>query len=119
MSRPAKIFIVGVVIALAILGAGRAITWKLQSDRDSLVAECEAEGAKANDRLVCEPDTLLSLGSTNGVQAKIAEAQREVTAHTDWSIPAAIFFAIMGALPFAWYFFLARVRELRNAIAGK
>jgi hypothetical protein len=119
MNRPVKIFIVGIVIAAATLCTGRVITWKLHSDRDSLVAECEAESTKTDNRLVCEPETLMRLGSANGIQAKIAEAQRELTTHSDWSISAAILFAIMGSLPFAWYFFLARVRELRNVIVGK
>jgi hypothetical protein len=116
-------FIGGCIGAAAVLGVGQVVSWHLHSDINSLVKQCETESAGTSGKLVCEPDTLVEIGSTTGIQAQIADAQQainlKVSRITEWSVVAAIIVAAGGAAPFLWYFFLARVRELRDTIAGK
>ncbi len=71
--------------------------------------------------LVCVPADLSENATLPGVQGKIVTAYHDKREFEDNK--AAHLFAlalvILGILPAAWYFFLARLRELASAIRGK
>jgi len=71
------------------------------------------------DRLVCDPETLVTLSANGGIQKDITDAYfASRTAATDTQV-AALVIAFLSAIPWLWYFLLRRVVELRNAIGGK
>lgn len=129
MDKPIRFLALGLVVAFLVLIAGRLGEWKLQSDLAALVAQCNEEN-KANrsapgpqwnrDPKVCVPETLLQLGGdTVGIQAKIIYAARMADRAWDLPLTIALVAAVIGALPYAWYFLLRRIRELRDAVIGR
>lgn len=124
MTKPTKIFLIGIVLAAFSFGGGKAYEFWLSKNLRDLEAECVREG-KENppDRfpgiLVCDAESLSNLESGVGIQAGIVEAKQSLTAFTGLPLVIAFSIAILFALPFAWYFLLQRVRELKEAIVGK
>jgi hypothetical protein len=128
MDRPTKILIGAVVTGLLSIGLGFAASKYFESELKNLVQACEVESqhSRATAKhewqkaaLVCEPAALSGLGDTKGIQARIVDTQRKVHAWLDSSRFLAILIVTIGVLPYAWYFLLRRIRELRGAIAGK
>lgn len=113
---------VGVVIAVLVVLGGLANTYRLESKVKTLESMCVEEGK--NDKsewgkfeLVCDAE---SLGMDSvGIQLKVAEAYREARQSREWPYIVAIAILAISIIPLAWYFLLARIRELRDAIAGK
>lgn len=72
---------------------------------------------------VCEPRELRRLGdSVVGMARQIPDAQDQATRWADRALVVFVATAalgIVGLIPWSWYFFLARVRELAAAIRGE
>ncbi|WP_286978181.1 hypothetical protein [Pseudomonas sp.] len=122
MSNPIKIFLAGLAIAFLVLIGQLANTYRLESILKELQAQCIEEGKNdktewADFELVCDAGSL-GVNST-GIQKKVVEANSKVKQSRvlPYNI-VAIILAIFTA-PLAWYFILARIRELRDVLAGK
>lgn len=86
-------------------------------------AQVEWLVAEYDRRTSCDPAVLSTFSNRDaplqGVQAQIAETQSAVSESRSWPKVAAGALLFIGTLPFSWYFFLRRVRELGNAIMGR
>jgi hypothetical protein len=122
MNKSLKFFLVGLVIAVLVVLGGLANSYRLESTVKTLESICVEEGK--NDisewgkfNLVCDAE---SLGMDSvGIQLKVAEAHRKAKQSLEWPYIVAIGILAISIMPLAWYFLLARIRELRDAIAGK
>jgi len=128
MSKPAKIFFLGVVVGLIVLAVGYTLDKREQSALDSLIAKCKTEtmGApkgpwqKFQDvPLVCEPAELLIYPDIIGVQKEVRQSYLGRGDYFFWSQLLAVLVLGVFALPYAWYFLMRRIRELVEAITGK
>lgn len=130
MDRPTKYLVAGATIATVIFIAGYVMSVYETSQVTSLLEKCKAETSQApkgpwlnyqKAPLVCDPATLAELGVNDlvGVQKEIAVARSDVK----WTFANAIMVAaiVFGlfATPYAWYFLLRRIRELRDAISRR
>ena len=103
--------------------------YNAQSKLHALRAECEKPdkyselAKKFGGSTLCDPVELMrmedSTQPTSGVTAQLISAQKELWAVQSWPLPAASILLSLSALPWLWYFFLRRIRELRDAIVGK
>lgn len=130
MDKPTKYLAVGIAIAALICIAGYLTSVYDNSKITSLVEKCKTETSQApkgpwldyqKARLLCDPVELarLSVNDEVGVQREIIIAQLNSGRTFNNAIMlAAIVFALFAA-PYAWYFLLRRIRELRDAIAGR
>ena len=67
--------------------------------------------------LVCDAESL-NMKSV-GIQLEIAEAHRELRRSKEWPYILALGILAVSVMPLAWYFLLARIRELHDAITGE
>lgn len=130
MSKPIKLFFLGVTIGLLALGVGYISSQRNVSKLNELVEKCNAEVMQAPQGpwlnwqkapLVCDPSELYSVRTNElkGIQKEIAEFDLSRNDLFEASKIIAIFSVIVFSLPYIWYFFLRRVRELRDVISGK
>jgi hypothetical protein len=70
-------------------------------------------------KMTCDPLELARSGSYPGIQGQLAAAERDVLRWASWPQISGIAIPLMCSLPWLWYFFLRRIRELREAIVGK
>ncbi len=124
MDKSTKALIIGAVCGLAIASIGVIINWQLQQKLESLVKTCAAERDKtANSSLrfepFCDPRDLAAFDSGVGIQGEIISVQRQLNWLDRWLQLLGLTIAAGSALPWCWYFLLARVRELCDAIIGK
>lgn len=100
------------------------------SQLSSLVEKCKAEMVQApkgpwldyqKDPLVCDPDVLSKLGVDDavGIQKEIVVSLSKSGRTFDNAKVIALIVFVLFGIPFAWYFLLRRIRELRDAVAGK
>jgi hypothetical protein len=124
ISRPAKIFAIGAGLAILTVVSGYVTKLTDEANVASLVARCNAEAKStgvppwSSAPLVCEPSELSRLTSGDGVaiQKQIVDAYSTVGDAYHTSVIAAILLFLRCSIPFAWYFFLRRIRELFAAI---
>ncbi|WP_350598534.1 hypothetical protein [Pseudomonas sp. 65/3-MNA-CIBAN-0223] len=129
MSKPAKIFFLGLVFSLIVLAVGYALDEQEQSALDALVVKCETEMIEASpkgpwlkyqdDPLVCEPTELIGSTKLLGIQQEIVQSYWKHGDYFFWSQLLAVLLLGVFTLPYAWCFLLRRVRELVKAITGK
>ncbi|NSX08774.1 hypothetical protein HTX81_09315 [Pseudomonas lini] len=128
MSKPAKIFFLGVVVCLVVLAVGYLLDKREQSTLDSLIAKCKTETMEAptgpwqkyqEAPLVCEPTELLIYPDIIGIQKEVRQSYLGRGDYFSWSQLLAVLLMGVFVLPYAWYFLLRRVRELVKAITGK
>lgn len=128
MSKPAKIFFIGVALSLAVLAVGYLLDKREQSALDNLVVKCKSVVRDAPDGplqewqkspLVCKPADLVGFTKYVGIQQEIMQSFWERGNSLFWSQLLAVLLLGAFALPYAWYFLLRRVRELVKAITGK
>lgn len=128
MSKPAKIFFLGVVVGMAALAVGYLLDKREQYALDALVVKCKTQTIEAPEGqrpkfqdapLVCEPSELIGLPDLIGIQNKIAQSYLARGNCLFWSQLLAVLLLGVFALPYSWYFLLRRVRELVKAITGK
>jgi hypothetical protein len=123
-------------VAIACLAAAGALlaieplnTWRLEQRTARLQTQCQAENAKRQKAhpsedgwelvpMICDPRQLTDV-TVPGVQRDIANAYREAwTPVPEWPKPVALVLVAFGLAPWAWYFLLRRIAELRAAIGG-
>jgi hypothetical protein len=133
LDKPTKILIGGIVISALTYGLGQwnahRLEHKVQQLQNACVAQKDAEEKKQGPwsglagiltaKTTCDPATLARSNDYTGIQAQLAAAEREHQAWGNWPSWVAIVIAVMSCLPWLWYFFLRRIRELREAITGK
>jgi hypothetical protein len=132
MRRSTWVAIAGLTAAGAVLALGPINTWWLEQRTARLQTQCEAENAKriAEQKahpsedgweyvgMACDPRQLTDV-TVPGVQRDIADAYRQAwTPRPEWPKPVALALIVLGLAPWAWYFLLRRIAELRSAIGG-
>lgn len=127
MEWPTKVLLAGVAVAAGVvaLGYGMALYERVQVEK--LVAECKTQHTPESMKpyeglpLVCDPAELLSSDQlpAGGIQARIRDGTRAADEYRERSLLIAPFVLILFALPFSWYFLLARIRELGDALRGR
>lgn len=121
MDKPKKYLVVGIAIAALICIVGYLVS-TYASQVTSLVEKCKTEASQAQrPTLVCDPADLAEIGvnNTTGVQKEIAAARLDADLMFHNSLLAAAIIFSIFSMPYAWYFLLRRIRELRDAIAGR
>lgn len=131
MDKTIKILLGGVAVAAFVVGVGCVVSLLAKSHVSEYVAQCQSENARPPSKskdgwedapLICDPE-ILRKTSTNlpyiGVQAQIVDAQRQGDKSLEQATVIAFGLLIISAIPYAWYFLLRRLRELRDAITSK
>ena len=123
MDRQTKYLLVGATLAVLILLGGYVTSIYDNSQLSQLVEKCKADAARTPNGkgLVCDPNILSKLVEDNeiGIQKEIVESLSTSGRTFDNAKITALFIFILFGLPYTWYFLLRRVRELRDAVAGK
>jgi hypothetical protein len=133
LDKSAKILISGIFVGALIYGLGEMNTFRLERKVQELqracVAETEAEAKKQgtlsalasvfSGKATCDPVELARSNGYPGIQGQLAAAERDVLRWANWPQISAIAIPFVCSLPWLWYFFLRRIRELREAILGK
>ena len=133
LTNPSKVLLIGFVLAGSMACAGYALTYRDDARVERAVAACKADDlATATDpstkkefqfTLLCEPSEFYGHMSDAWVspQKEVRDAIAERGANSG---PVILYFlafvtAFGAALPWAWYFLLRRLRELREAVIGR
>ena len=133
LDKPAKILIGGIIAGALIYGLGEMNMFRLERGVQELqracVAETEAEAKKQgalsalasifSGKMTCDPVALARSDGYTGMQGQLAAAERGVLRWASWAQISGIAIPLLCSLPWLWYFFLRRIRELREAILGK
>jgi len=133
LDKSAKILIGGIFAGLVAYGAGDMNRVRLERRVEELhaacVAEREAEAAKQgalsalasilSRKMTCDPVELAQSEEYPGTRGQLAAAERNVLGWNRWPPILAMAIALLCSLPWLWYFFLRRIRELREALFGK
>jgi hypothetical protein len=133
LDKPTKVLIGGIFVGALIYGLGEMNTHRLerrvQELQKACVAEKEAEAKKQGTfsaltsiftgKPTCDPVELARLDSDIGIQGQLAAAERELLQWDNWPAITGVVLVVMCSLPWLWHCFLRRIRELREAIAGK
>lgn len=94
----------------------------------NLEAECVEEGKRnklesGRLTLICDAEWLASTERDSealvGIQARLATEDRRLSDYERWPYVLAAGVLAFSGVPWAWYFLLRRIRELRDAIIGK
>lgn len=129
MGRPTKALILGFLAGSSIASLGVVNSRRFDRQVADLRARCVAEDQREHeDPAVRRPTEfvmtcdLIELGRDTqtlvGIQQELAKAQRALWLSAKWPIPVGLGVMVFSALPWAWYFLLKRVRELRDVIVG-
>jgi len=132
LDKPTKVLIVGIFAGALTYGLGQINTHRLERRVQELQRACIAEGeAEAGKQPTfswtnifggkpqCDPVELARSSGRVGIQGQLAAAERDVLEWGNWPLIACIGIPLTCSLPWLWYFFLRRIRELREAIVGK
>ncbi|MHB8404624.1 MAG: hypothetical protein ACYDCJ_04285 [Gammaproteobacteria bacterium] len=123
----------GIAIGIAVLATGYVKSQYLSAQVNDLISECKAENQKlmppetppwAKDAGVCdlqelEASRIDSSNGLEGIQAKIVDTHMLAESWLTKSLVFSVVFVCIFAIPYAWYFLLRRIRELREAFIGK
>jgi hypothetical protein len=130
MDKSTKILIGGMILAVLVVVGGKSRTYWLESKLHQLEASC-GNPKKVSGGPVCEAKAFVTIGAAGvpeyavdptplqGIQAEIVATQIEIWNSGSWCYMLAAAILVLSCFPFAWYFFLRRLRELRTAIVGK
>ena len=133
MDKPAKILIGGIFAGALVYGLGEMnmlrLERRVQELQRTCVAETDAEAKKPgafsalasifSGKMTCNPVELARSDGYTGIQGQLAAAERDVLRWANWPQISSIAIPLVCSLPWLWYFFLLRIRELREAIGGK
>jgi hypothetical protein len=133
LDKSVKILIGGIFAGALIYGLGEMNTFRLERKVQELqracVAETEAEAKKQgtlsaltsifSGKATRDPVELARSDGYPGIQGQLAAAERDVLRWANWPQISGIAISLMCCFPWLWYFFLRRIRELREAILGK
>ncbi|OGT21216.1 MAG: hypothetical protein A2V90_00290 [Gammaproteobacteria bacterium RBG_16_57_12] len=135
---PGKFLIGCIVLASLIAGLGH-VFYVGRDDLAQLIASCnEQNQIRQQERqgktcarddlnclwkqasLVCQPEQLRDVSeSTDTIQSQIKVKAQQVASRTTDVNVVAILVALVGTAPAIWYFGLARIREVGNAVRGR
>ncbi|RUR67349.1 hypothetical protein EJP67_09780 [Variovorax guangxiensis] len=130
MVKGIRALIVGLIGAIVLCGFGYFRDWQLTRQTMQAIERCEAEGARERQRsgldirLFCNVLEIDELREQRkplvGVQQEISDLLEEARRRAPylWYV-VAVFFLMVFAIPYLWYFLLRRLREVRDALAGK
>jgi len=145
MEKPTKILLYGTIIAAGVYGVWHIYDWsrskdiaKLEGDIRTLTAQCEQSRRKPDyapeepiladsvpyicnaARLKNEPYLAYMVDgpsiNTKLLDAQLALDKAKAEIRMMWPVILAVFIFITSPLPWLWYFFLRRIRELSDAI---
>jgi cell division protein FtsL len=130
MSKSIKIFFIGALCTTLIAAVGFLNTYNLESKLHSLESKCTNEKVEKAGKqgeldlsrygtLVCDAAELSDLEELKGIQAQIVQTHNDVRSSKKWPYSIAVLVILFSSIPWAWYFLLRRVRELRDVIVGK
>jgi hypothetical protein len=133
LDKPTRILIIGILAGASIYGFGqmnaRRLERRVQELHRACVAESQAQAEKQGTwsaltnifgpRFECDPVELARSGAHIGIQGQIAAAERDALWWADWPLIACVAIQLACCLPWLWYFFLRRVREVREALVGR
>ncbi|HWW07604.1 hypothetical protein [Collimonas sp.] len=130
MDRQTKYLLVGTMLAVLILLGGYLTSIYDNSQLLSLIEKCKTDMTHAEkgpwleyqkDPLVCDPKVLSQLVENDavGIQKQIVESVSTAGNIFNGAKIIALFVFLLFGSPYAWYFLLRRIRELRDAVAGK
>jgi hypothetical protein len=133
LDKSAKILIGGIFAGVLAYGVGEMnrvrLERRVQELHATCVAETEAEATKQGTlsalasifsrKMTCDPVELAQSEGYTGTRGQLAEAERNVLAWNRWPQILGIAITLLCSLPWLWYFFLRRIRELREAVFGK
>jgi hypothetical protein len=128
MDKPAKMLLGGTICAAVVAAVGFTNTHRLESKLRNLEVECVEEGKRKKLEsgrltLICDAEWLAVAERDSealvGIQARLAAVKREVSGFERWLYVLAVGVLGFSGVPWAWYFLLRRIRELRDAIIGK
>jgi hypothetical protein len=121
-----KLFLGAVIFTSIILILGLVISSQLETKIKNLEVECAKKDQReitTSFTPICDVKTLIELeresDGLGGTQALIVTTHRHLQKAKTWPYLLSIGVLVLTGLPWAWYFLLRRIRELRNAIAGK
>lgn len=122
MDNLTKLALAGATVAAIVVGAAVYNNQRLESrlrDLQSMCGSVSAAEERIGFRPTCDVGSLIGAGeSLKGVQADIVATQRAIWNSSSWPYMLALFIFVLACLPYAWYFLLRRIRELRSAIVG-
>jgi uncharacterized membrane protein len=110
MRRSISILVAGVVAAGLVLATGKWNTHRLEHNAEEGLNKCYA-WAQAKPTELQIPSVTVCDEGWSAVQVGARSSEK-------WSRVTAAVIAVLGALPWAWYFLLRRIAELRAAIGG-
>ena len=128
MDRPTKALIIGILAGVLVVGAGFLNVTRLERGVDRLSTQCRSQAQREKEVpnppgwggvLVCDAPTLVQLEGQHahpGIQGEIVAAHQKLVRAKQWPVPIGLAIAVALTLPWAWYFLLNRIRELRNAV---
>jgi hypothetical protein len=133
LDKSTKVLIVGIFAGALTYGLGQMNTHRLEHRVQELQKACVAEGeaeAKGQGTFsaltnifggkpLCDPVELARSTGHVGIQGQLAAAEIDVRRWASWPLLGGIAIPVTCCLPWLWYFFLRRIRELREAIVGK
>jgi hypothetical protein len=133
LDKPTKVLLAGILVGALVYGFGQLYAHRLERRVGDLQKACVAESqaeAKEQGALsaltsifarqpLCDPVELARSGDHAGIQGQLAEAELDALRWAHWPLIACIAIQIACCIPWVWYFFLRRIRELREAIVGK
>jgi hypothetical protein len=133
LDKPTKVLFTGILVGALVYGLGQMYTHRLERRVQELQRACAAESqAEAKEqgalsaltsifagKLLCDPVELAKSGDHTGIQRQLAAAELDALRWVHWPLIACIAILLACCLPWLWYFFLRRIRELREAIVGK
>ena len=112
MNKSVRIFRIGFVVALVIIGMGTAYLFKTKHDVSAMVKQCESSNTIAVDEklkpqwegtpLVCDPDQLEEQHSYTAVQANMVYVKNEGEQFFIKTLIAGILLILVSATPWIW-----------------
>lgn len=128
LRRSTWMFVGGLTLGAVVLMLGTLNARRLEQEQFKARALCEAKPAVSEQTpltkgvdpeiaaLFAESDQVNAVKTCYANQHAPTDDAIAVTARRGWFVAAIV--AILGALPWAWYFLLRRIAELRAAIGG-
>lgn len=126
MIKSSAFFILGLSVALLLVGGTALWDFHLQSQLHELEVKCVEEGHRefpAKESAghfvpTCDAASLALLDDLIGIQAEIHAKFNQRRHSQGWPFLVSAVVALISGIPWFWYFLLRRIRELREAIVA-
>lgn len=133
MQKPTKVLLVGSAIAISLSGAAFVIAEHADAKVDQAVAACKAADARRDNdpmkpwtqyALLCDPSDFYGKGMSEVWVSPQKEVRDAIEARGSNNLSGAMYgfsflIAFLSFIPWAWYFLLRRLREVRDALVGR